>query len=97
MNMNMQASVSSKNGKVLSRKMASDTELMDRMGEAYDKACRLLHDKNQPEFLQKLVARRAVELAEQVIVAQIIEVAATGERDSNEICKKALQTLGLPA
>jgi glyoxylate carboligase len=53
------------------------------MGEAYDKARKMLHDKGQPEVVQEVIARR------------IVEVAMTGERDPDQLAKRALQAFGI--
>lgn len=55
------------------------------MGEAYDKARRMLHDKGQPKMIQEIIARR------------IIDIAASGERDPDELARRALQALGMKA
>ena len=53
------------------------------MGEAYDKARKMLHDKGQPDVVQEVIARR------------IVEVAMTGERDPDQLAKRALQAFGI--
>ncbi len=53
------------------------------MGEAYDKARKMLHDKGQPDVVQEIIARR------------IVEVAMTGERDPDQLAKRALQAFGI--
>src|SRR5881394_2339850 len=53
------------------------------MGEAYDKARRMLHVKGQPHVVQELIAKR------------IIDIAANGERNADELAQQALQALGL--
>jgi hypothetical protein len=53
------------------------------MGEAFDCACRLLHDIGQLDNALK-----------QVIAKRIIEVARGGERNPNKLCEHALQALG---
>jgi len=52
------------------------------MGEAYDKARRLLHDRGQPQIIQEIIAKR------------IIDIAMTGERDADELARRALVTFG---
>jgi hypothetical protein len=53
------------------------------MGEAYDKAYRMLHDKGQPHIVQEVIAR------------SVIKVAKTGERDPDKICERVLTMFGL--
>jgi hypothetical protein len=53
------------------------------MGEAYDRARRMLHDKGQPHVVQEIIAKR------------IIDIAATGERDPDELARRALRAVGL--
>jgi hypothetical protein len=53
------------------------------MGEAYDKARKALHDKGQPPVVQEIIAKR------------IIAIAAKGERNPDELARRALQALGL--
>jgi hypothetical protein len=62
---------------------AFDAEATRVMGEAYDKARKMLHDKGQPHVVQEIIAKR------------IIEIAATGERNSDELARRALLALGL--
>jgi hypothetical protein len=62
---------------------AFDAEATRLMGEAYDKARSLLRDKGQPDLVQEVIAKR------------IFEVATTGERDPDELARRALQALGL--
>jgi hypothetical protein len=47
------------------------------------KARGLLHDKGRPEMVQEIIAKR------------IIEVAASGVRDPDELARRALQALGM--
>ena len=54
------------------------------MGQAYDSACKALRDVGQPEVVKDVIAKR------------IIDVAKSGERDPNQMCKRALGALGLP-
>jgi len=60
-----------------------DAEATRALGEAYDRARQMLHDKGQPDVVQEVIARR------------IIDIAATGERDPGELARRALQALGL--
>jgi len=52
------------------------------MSEAYDKARHLLHDQGQPQIIQEIIAKR------------IIDIATTGERDPDELARRALMTFG---
>jgi hypothetical protein len=69
--------------KSLLKNRAFDAEATRVMGKAYDKARRALHDKGQPDVVQEVIAMR------------IIDIAATGERDPDELARRALQALGL--
>jgi len=60
-----------------------DPETIEVMGQAYDKAKRRLHDTGQPALVQEVIAKR------------IIDIAAAGERDPDQIAKRALQALGV--
>ena len=60
-----------------------DSDTTQVMGEAYDKARKMLHDKGQPDVVQEVIARR------------IVEVAMTGERDPDQLAKRALQAFGI--
>jgi hypothetical protein len=60
-----------------------DPETIEVMGKAYDKAKRRLHDTGQPALVQEVIARR------------IIDIAATGERDPDQIARRALEALGV--
>ena len=60
-----------------------DSAATQVMGEAYDKARKMLHDKGQPDVVQEIIARR------------IVEVAMTGERDPDQLAKRALQAFGI--
>ena len=62
---------------------AFDPETIHIMGLAYDKAKRHLHDTGQPELVQEVIAER------------IIYIAGTGERDPDQLAKRALQALGI--
>jgi hypothetical protein len=61
-----------------------DPETTHIMGQAYESACTKLHDVGQPEIVKNVIARR------------IIEIAKTGERDPNQLCKRALKAIRLP-
>jgi hypothetical protein len=60
-----------------------DSEMTRIMGAAYDKACRQLHDAGQPELVQEIIA------------ARILKFAREGERDSDRLCERVLQAIGL--
>jgi hypothetical protein len=53
------------------------------MGEAFDSACKELHDKGQPEIVYEVIAKR------------IIDAAKKGERDPIQLRKAGLAALGL--
>jgi hypothetical protein len=59
-----------------------DTNATRAMGEAFDRACDILHDLGQPDLIREIIGRR------------IVEVARDGERDPNELCAQALKALG---
>jgi hypothetical protein len=61
-----------------------DPEAIHIMGQAYECACKALHDVGQPAVVQDVLAKR------------IIAIAKTGERDPNRLCNRALETFGLP-
>jgi hypothetical protein len=65
------------------RGQSFDPEVIEVMGQAYDKAKRRLHDTGQPALVQEVIARR------------IIDIAATGERDPDQIARRALEALGV--
>ena len=54
------------------------------LGQAYDRACRYLHEKEQPGAVKEIIAKR------------IIELAKDGERDPQRLCVRALSGLGVP-
>ena len=58
-------------------------EMTQAMGEAYDRACKSLRDKGQPDVVQAVIAQR------------IIAIAKTGERDPDQICGRVLKSFGL--
>jgi hypothetical protein len=60
-----------------------DPETIEVMGKAYDKAKRRLHDTGQPVLVQEVIAKR------------IIDLAATGERDPDQLARRALEALGV--
>jgi len=53
------------------------------IGEAFDSACKELHDKGQPEIVYEVIAKR------------IIDAAKKGERDPIQLRKAGLTALGL--
>ena len=53
------------------------------MGIAYDIAQRMLRDTGQPAVVQEVIARK------------IVELAAIGERDPDNLARHALEELGL--
>lgn len=53
------------------------------MGDAFDQARKLLHDRGQPSVVQEIIAKR------------IIEIARTGERDADKMCKRVLTAFGI--
>lgn len=62
---------------------AFDENATKVMGEAFEKASRNLHDKGQPHIVREVIAKR------------IIEIATTGERDPDELARRALMALGV--
>jgi hypothetical protein len=60
-----------------------DAETMGIIGDAFDKACKEMHDQTQPDSLQESIAGR------------LIDIAARGERDPKKMCESALISLGL--
>ena len=58
-----------------------DDELTKLMGEAFDAACRGLHDKGQPAIVQEVLAKR------------IINAARRGERDPKRLLEAALSVI----
>ena len=62
---------------------SSDPHVIDVMGKAYAKACKMLHDRGQPSIVQEVIAQR------------IVEIAKTGERNPDLICDRVLTDLGL--
>jgi hypothetical protein len=62
---------------------AFDDDVTALLGEAFDAACRELHDKGQPPIVHELIATR------------IIEAAKKGERDPGKLRDAGLSALGL--
>jgi hypothetical protein len=65
------------------RDVSFDPDTTHIMGQAFDGACKELHDIAQSDLVKSVIAKR------------IIEVAKTGERDPNRLCDRALQAFGL--
>jgi hypothetical protein len=61
---------------------AFDADTTRVMGEAYEKARKALHDRGQPLFVQEAITKR------------IVDIADTGERDPDELARRALQSFG---
>ena len=59
-----------------------DPETVKTLCDAYDKACKSLHDTGQPHIVSEVIAQRMISLAEQ------------GERDPDRLCEGALSALG---
>ena len=66
------------------REAVFDPETTQILGQAFDGACKALHDIGQPDVVKDVIAKR------------IIQIAKTGERDPNRLCKRTLKALGLP-
>jgi hypothetical protein len=64
------------------RTAAFDPDMTHVMGEAFDRACRDLHDVGQPDLIKEVIASR------------IIDAARDGERDPGRLCRLALNSLG---
>jgi hypothetical protein len=62
-----------------------DPAMVSIMGEALDTARRGLHDRGQLAVVQEIIAKR------------IIEIAATGVRDPEQLALQALGSLGISA
>ena len=60
-----------------------DPDTTHIMGKAFDGACKELHDIGQSDLVKTVIAKR------------IIQIAGKGERDPNQLCKRALQAVGL--
>ena len=56
-------------------------EHVEAMGEAFDSVIRELHDRGQS--------------VREVIAAQIIALAKTGERDPDKLCRLAIEAFGI--
>jgi hypothetical protein len=62
---------------------AFDDSVTRVMGEAFDAACKALHDKGQPVLVHEIIAKR------------IISAAKKGERDPIRLRDAGLAALGL--
>jgi hypothetical protein len=60
-----------------------DDRMTGIMGEAFDRACRELHDRGQPPVVYEVIAKR------------IIDAARGGERDVTRLRNVGLAALGL--
>ena len=60
----------------------SDPEMVKTLCEAYEKACKSLHDTGQPQIVNEIIAQRIIALAQK------------GERDPDLLCAGALTALG---
>jgi hypothetical protein len=61
---------------------AFDAEATAIICKAFDKTCKELHDRGQPDSVREIIAR------------QIIEIAGRGERDPDNLCEATLISLG---
>ena len=62
---------------------ALDPETINIISDAYDRACRALHDKGQPEIVNELIVKR------------IIALAKAGDRDVERMCDRVLSDVGI--
>lgn len=62
---------------------AFDADITKVMDDAFDAACRELHDTGQPHVVKEIMAKR------------IIDAVRNGERNPQRLCAKALNALGL--
>jgi hypothetical protein len=63
--------------------VAFDDQVTAILGQAFDAACRELHDKGQPEIVYEIIA------------ARIIEAAKKGEREVTKLAAAGLSALGV--
>ena len=63
--------------------VAFDDRVTSLLGQAFDAACRKLHDKGQPHIVYEIIAGR------------IIEAAKKGERDVSRLAAAGLSALGI--
>ena len=62
---------------------AFDPELIQLMGQAYDKACQAMHESGQPAIVREIIAKK------------ILQAANKGERDPGKLCEQALRAVKL--
>ena len=62
---------------------AFDPDTIKIISQAYDKACRALHDRAQPDVVNELIAKR------------IIAMAKAGDRDLQRMCDRVLEDVGI--
>ena len=62
---------------------AFDPELIQLMGQAYDKACQAMHESGQPAIVREIIAKK------------ILQAAHKGERDPGKLCEQALRAVKL--
>jgi hypothetical protein len=60
-----------------------DAEATAKMGDAFDRACKDMHGKPQPDWFRESIAKR------------LIDIAARGERNPEKMCESALISLSL--
>jgi hypothetical protein len=65
------------------RDVSFDPDTTHIMGQAFDDACKALPNVVQSDLVKYVIAKR------------IIQIAKNGERNPNQLCKRALQALGL--
>lgn len=65
------------------RDVSFDPDTTHIMGQAFDGACKELHDIGQSDLVKSVIAKR------------IIQIAKTGERDPHQLRKRALKAVGL--
>ena len=63
-----------------------DPDAIRVMGDAYDMARKMMHDRGQPHIVLEVIA--------QTIIA---DFTMTGERDSHQLAKRALRVFGIEA
>jgi hypothetical protein len=62
-----------------------EPEVIAVLNEAFDKACKALHDTGQPDIIKEILASR------------IIAAARKGGRDPAKLCEDALASFGIEA
>lgn len=58
-------------------------DVVQLMSDAFDRACKALHDTGQPDIIKEVLAKR------------IIAAVHKGIRDPRELCEEALKSLGV--